>query len=66
MVTHQQDKYGWEFQFLGANVDAFAEAGGLGIDADHSYSFVADAAGTSAAFARVSEAATAARLRNPS
>jgi hypothetical protein len=33
MITHQQDKYGWQFTFLGANQDAFAEAGGLGIHA---------------------------------
>ena len=31
MIEHQQEKYNWEFTFLGANQDAFAEAGGLGI-----------------------------------
>jgi hypothetical protein len=30
-IKHQQDPYKWEFVFLGANQDAFAEAGGLGI-----------------------------------
>jgi uncharacterized protein YegL len=33
MIQHQQDVYKWQFTFLGANQDAFAEAGGLGIDA---------------------------------
>ena len=33
MITHQQDTYGWHFTFLGANQDAFAEAGALGIHA---------------------------------
>jgi hypothetical protein len=33
MITHQQDMYHWQFTFLGANQDAFAEAGGLGIHA---------------------------------
>ena len=33
MIEHQQEKYGWHFTFLGANQDAFAEAGGLGIRA---------------------------------
>jgi len=33
MITHQQDAYHWQFTFLGANQDAFAEAGGLGINA---------------------------------
>lgn len=31
MVEHQTHKYGWGFVYLGANVDAFAEAGGIGI-----------------------------------
>jgi hypothetical protein len=33
MIEHQQSVYNWQFTFLGANQDAFAEAGGLGIDA---------------------------------
>jgi len=31
MISHQRDVYSWQFTYLGANVDAFAEAGGLGI-----------------------------------
>jgi hypothetical protein len=31
MVQHQQDVYKWQFTYLGANQDAFAEAGGMGI-----------------------------------
>jgi uncharacterized protein YegL len=31
MIRHQQERYNWHFTFLGANQDAFAEAGGLGI-----------------------------------
>ncbi len=30
MVEHQQSKYSWQFTFLGANQDAFAEAGAMG------------------------------------
>jgi len=33
LIEHQQSKYNWQFTFLGANQDAFAEAGGLGIRA---------------------------------
>ena len=33
MIEHQQNVYNWQFTFLGANQDAFAEAGGLGIHA---------------------------------
>lgn len=31
MIAHQQDVYKWQFIYLGANQDAFAEAGALGI-----------------------------------
>jgi hypothetical protein len=31
MIDEQQKKYDWQFTFLGANQDAFAEAGGIGI-----------------------------------
>jgi hypothetical protein len=33
MIERQQNQYNWHFTFLGANQDAFAEAGGIGIDA---------------------------------
>jgi hypothetical protein len=33
MIEHQQSKYNWQFTFLGANQDAFAEASSLGMDA---------------------------------
>lgn len=31
MIERQQSEYGWQFTFLGANQNAFAEAAGLGI-----------------------------------
>lgn len=31
MITAQRENYGWEFIFIGADIDAFAEAGGMGI-----------------------------------
>ena len=33
MIERQQGQYNWHFNFLGANQDAFAEAGGMGIHA---------------------------------
>ncbi len=45
MIRHEQDKYGWEFLFLGANMDAVAEAGSLGISADRSVTFQNDSQG---------------------
>ena len=43
-ITHQTEKYQWEFLFLGANQDAIATAACMGIQARHSATFVADAA----------------------
>jgi hypothetical protein len=41
MIQHQTDVYKWQFTFLGANQDAFAEAGGIGITADKTAYFAA-------------------------
>jgi uncharacterized protein YegL len=51
LVERQQTKYGWEFLFLGANMDAFAEAGKIGVMADHAVSFISNHAGLGAAWA---------------
>ena len=50
MITHQTEKYQWEFIFMGANIDVAAEGDRLGIRADHSYGFAATAAGVSAMY----------------
>ena len=46
MVERQKNRFGWEFLFLGANIDAAKEAGRFGIGADRSTNFVNDAKGT--------------------
>ena len=46
---------GWEFVFLAANQDAIASAARVGIGAQDAFGFVADAAGTGVAFARMAE-----------
>ena len=33
MVDHQKNTYKWDFIFMGANIDTFAQAGAVGIDA---------------------------------
>ena len=38
-ISHQQEKYGWQFVFLGANQDAFAEAGAMGMQAQAAANF---------------------------
>ena len=46
MIQRQQARYGWEFLFLGANIDAVEAAGRLGIGADRAANYHSDGAGT--------------------
>jgi hypothetical protein len=46
MVERQKEKYGWEFIFLGANIDAVGTAARFGIGADRSAKYCADSEGT--------------------
>lgn len=55
MIQHQQEKYAWEFVFLGANQDAIATASQMGIKRDNALSYKATGAKTRLAFASVSE-----------
>ena len=45
MITRQQDRYGWEFIFLGANMDAVEAAGRIGIRASRAARFHNDTGG---------------------
>ncbi|MEH7011012.1 vWA domain-containing protein [Neobacillus niacini] len=56
LIKHQQEKYSWEFIFLGANIDAQKEADNLGIDSENAYSFEASEAGVECMYKMVSEA----------
>ena len=58
MIERQQEKYGWEFIFLGANMDAVSEAGRLGIRASRAASFHNDDVGISTNYMAVTEAMT--------
>ena len=46
MVERQKEKYGWEFLFLGANIDAIETAGRFGISADRAANYNSDHEGT--------------------
>ena len=46
MVKRQQERFGWEFLFLGANIDAVCEAGKFGIRADRAVNYECDCVGT--------------------
>jgi len=61
MVRHEQEKYGWEFLFLGANMDAISAARRFGIRADRAVRYECDSAGTALNYAVVSETIACAR-----
>lgn len=46
MIAEEREKYGWEFLFLGANMDAVKEAASFGIDPSRAADYVADSRGT--------------------
>lgn len=56
MIEHQKTRYGWEFIFLGANIDAVETAGRFGIDADRAQNYHADSEGVELNFRVMSEA----------
>lgn len=41
LIKHQQDKYNWDFIFLGANIDLAKEADSMGIAIDSSFNYTA-------------------------
>ena len=61
MVEKEKEKYGWEFLFLGANIDAIEVAGRFGIDADRAVNYECDSAGTALNFRVLSDAVSAVR-----
>ncbi len=56
MVKHEQKKYGWEFIFIGANIDAYAEAQKYGIRRERAVNYVCDKIGTANVYTGVSKA----------
>lgn len=62
MIEYQKEKYGWEFLFLGANMDAVKEAGHLGIGADRAASYVNDREGVQLNYEVVSKTVSSMRM----
>ena len=56
IIERQTAEYGWEFLFLGANIDAAKEAVRFGIDSDHAADYHADHTGTAVIYETVGEA----------
>ena len=55
MIKNQQNKYKWEFLFLGANIDAISAAREIGIDEDHAVEYKNDSRGTTVLYQTVSD-----------
>ena len=55
MIENQKKKYGWEFLFIGANIDAVETAKHFGIGADRAVDYHADRKGTAVLYDAVSE-----------
>ena len=58
MIERQKEKYGWEFLFLGANIDAVETADSLGIGKARAVNYHSDAQGTRLNYEVVSDAVT--------
>lgn len=56
MIERQKKRYGWEFLFIGANIDAVETAARYGIDADRAVNYHADKEGTRVVYQSVADA----------
>ena len=65
MIERQKEKFGWEFIFLGANIDAAKEAARFGISEDRAANYHADSKGTAVIYEAVSEAVCSVRASKP-
>ncbi len=65
MVQRQKEKYGWEFLFLAANIDAVETAARFGIEEERAVQFHSDSAGQQLNYEVVSEAVCSVRESRP-
>ncbi len=65
MIQRNKEKYGWEFLFLGANIDAAREAARFGIHADRAANYHADSTGTAVIYEAVCDAVCSVRASRP-
>ena len=66
MIKRQQEKYGWEFIFIGANIDAVQEAKKFGIRKERAVNYVHDEEGTETLYRSVGKAVCAMRMADAS
>ena len=65
MIQRRQEKYGWAFLFLGANIDAVSTAAGFGIREEHAVTFHSDHTGTALNYETVGDAVCTFRQGRP-
>ena len=65
MIGRQKEKYGWEFLFIGANIDAVETAARYGIDRDRAVNYNADKEGTRVVYESVAKAVCCVRNYEP-
>ena len=65
MIEREKSRYGWEFLFLGANIDAAGEAARFGIAPDRAVSYKCDKAGTALNYEVIGEAVRSVRAARP-
>ncbi len=65
MIERQKEKYGWEFLFIGANIDAVETAARYGIDRDRAVNYNADGKGTQIVYESVARAVCDVRASAP-
>lgn len=63
MIELEKEKYGWEFIFIGANIDAVATAENFGISKDRAVNYVADSQGTALNFKCMTQAVSSYRTK---
>lgn len=65
MIQRQKKRFGWEFLFLGANIDAIKEAARFGIDENRAANYMCDKDGTDLNYKVLGEAVCSVRAATP-
>ena len=63
MIRRQEEQYGWEFLFIGANIDAVETAAHFGIRQQNAVDYHADATGTAVVFENIAKAVSSMRSK---
>jgi len=64
MIQHEKEKYGWEFVFLGANIDAVSAASNIGISSNRAANYNPDKKGTRLNYEAINSVVSELRMNN--